>query len=219
MIEAVIFDMDGVLIDSEPLWKVAQKRAFGQVGLNMTTEMCNITMGFRTSEVSQYWFEKTPWAGKTPQEISDDMISFAMDEIKARGEAMKGVKETLNWLKNNNYKLALASSSVMRLIDVVVDKLEIRSYFDVIQSAEKEEYGKPHPAVFITTAKNLGLNPYQCLVIEDSANGVIAAKAAKMKVVAIPDPLLANDKRFAIAEASLQNMTQLTRELIESLPL
>ncbi|MBO9702631.1 MAG: hexitol phosphatase HxpB [Sporocytophaga sp.] len=216
MIKAVIFDMDGILIDSEPLWKIAEKKAFAKVGLIMSTEMCNLTMGYRINEVTDYWYERRPWKGKSKDEVTEDIIQTVIDEIKANGNELKGVKRSLRLLKEQNYKIALASSSAMRIINVVVDKLEIREYFDSICSAETEPYGKPHPAVFITAADKLKIDPHQCLVIEDSVNGVIAGKAARMKVVAIPDESLSGDKRFIIADTILPDLDHLTLDLIRS---
>jgi HAD superfamily hydrolase (TIGR01509 family) len=209
--------MDGVLIDSEPLWKIAEKKAFARVGIAMTTEMCNLTMGYRTNEVVDYWFHRQPWTGSSQEIVSEDLITTVIEEILNRGKILPGVKDALAFLKFRNVPIALASSSPTRIIDVVLDKLGIRSYFDVIQSAEKEEYGKPHPAVFITTAKRLKIHPFYCMVIEDSVNGVIAAKAARMKAVAVPDGSQAGDKRFLVADAILPDLTFFNEALLGDL--
>jgi mannitol-1-/sugar-/sorbitol-6-/2-deoxyglucose-6-phosphatase len=206
MIDAIIFDMDGVLIDSEPLWKIAEKKAFAKVGITLTTAMCNLTMGYRVNEVVDYWYEKFPWKDKAKKDVENDIVEICLNEIRTTGREMEGVTECLLRLKKSNYRLALASSSSTKIIDVIIDQLSIRHFFEVIQSAENEEFGKPHPAVFLTTAKKLKVNPQNCLVIEDSVNGVIAAKACRMKVIAIPDKELAGDKRFAIADVILKSM-------------
>jgi mannitol-1-/sugar-/sorbitol-6-/2-deoxyglucose-6-phosphatase len=218
MIKAVIFDMDGVLIDSEPLWKIAEKKTFAKVGISLTTEMCNLTMGYRSNEVVDYWYEKFPWEGISKNELEEDMVSSVTDEISANGKAMAGVDQALNIFKENNFKIGLASSSSSKIINVVLDQLGIRHFFDVVQSAENEEYGKPHPAVFLQAAARLKVHPTHCLVIEDSVNGVIAAKAARMKVIAIPDHTLAGDKRFAIADIMLNSLEELeVSELVKKL--
>jgi mannitol-1-/sugar-/sorbitol-6-/2-deoxyglucose-6-phosphatase len=209
MIKAVIFDMDGVLIDSEPLWKIGEKKAFAKVGISLTTEMCNLTMGYRSNEVVDYWYEKFPWEGISKIEVEEDMVKSVTDEIRYKGKAMVGVDQALNIFKENNFKIGLASSSSSKIINVVIDQLGIRHFFDVVQSAENEEYGKPHPAVFLQAAAKLKVHPTHCLVIEDSVNGVIAAKAARMKVMAIPDHSLAGDKRFAIADLMMSSLNHL----------
>jgi mannitol-1-/sugar-/sorbitol-6-/2-deoxyglucose-6-phosphatase len=215
MIDAVIFDMDGVLIDSEPLWKIAEKKAFAKVGIMLSTEMCNLTMGYRTNEVVDYWYEKFPWAGKEKHEVEKDIVEIFLNVMRVNGKEMAGVSDALEKLKKNNFRIALASSSPMKIIDVVIDQLGIRHFFEVVQSAETEEFGKPHPAVFLSAAKKLKVNPTHCLVIEDSVNGVIAAKAARMKVIAVPDKELVGDKRFVIADSILKSLVDFeVKELV-----
>ncbi len=104
--------------------------------------------------------------------------------------------------------MALASASYFKLINATLNKLELRDQFNVIHSAEIEPYGKPHPGIFLTTAKNLGVDPEFCLVFEDSLNGVIAAKAARMKCVCVPDPAFRNDTRFSIADIILNSLEE-----------
>lgn len=206
--------MDGVLIDSEPFWKIAEKKVFAKVGITMSTEMCNLTMGYRINEVADYWYERMPWDGKTKEEVTEDIVNEVINQIRDGGKAMQGVITLLKWLKEKDYKIALASSSSMVIIEAVLERLGIADFFHVVHSAEKEEYGKPHPAVFIYAAKRLNTLPMHCLVIEDSVNGVIAAKAAKMKAVAVPDTSLREDKRFMVADLIVNSLKEITPELI-----
>ncbi len=204
--KAIIFDMDGVLIDSEPLWKIAEVEGFGKVGLDLTHTDCEETVGLRIDQVVEMWYKKTKWTGKTVKEVETDIVDVLIREIRAQGKSLTGVMETLEKCKNSGLKIGLATSSCQRIIDVVVHKLKIADYFEVMHSAEYEEYGKPNPAVFINCAKQLGVDPTDCLVIEDSFNGVLAAKAARMKVIAVPEKTHQKDDRFIIADAVLPSL-------------
>lgn len=206
--ELVIFDMDGLLIDSEPYWKIAEKKVFGQLGLDLTDELLRQVMGYRLSEVVVHWYTYKPWPNPNFAQVEADVLASVKELIISEAQAMPGVYKILEHCKQQGYKIALASSSAMELINVVVDKLNIRNYFDVIWSAQYEEYGKPHPAIFLSVAKKLNVEPNKCLVFEDAINGVIAAKAAKMKCIAIPEHAAFNDPRFAIADEKINSLTQ-----------
>ncbi|MCH8018716.1 HAD hydrolase-like protein, partial [candidate division KSB1 bacterium] len=114
MIKAVIFDMDGVLIDSEPFWQEAEKLIFAQVGIQLTTKMCMETMGMRVDEVVTYRYEKQPWQGKSLEDIESEILDEMETSITLKGEAMEGVGYILNFFQRKNIRLALASSSYMR---------------------------------------------------------------------------------------------------------
>lgn len=207
--KAVIFDMDGVLIDSEPLWKIAEIEGFGKVGLNLTKTDCEETVGLRIDEVVRLWHRKVGWNTLSVEQVADDIVDVLIREIYEQGKALSGVYESLDMLRNAGYKIALATSSYQRIIHAVLDKLQIAHYFDEIHSAEFEKLGKPHPAVFLTTAEKLGVHPVDCLVIEDSFNGVLAAKSARMKVIAIPEKSHAYDQRLIIADKILDSLHDL----------
>ncbi len=214
-IKAVIFDMDGVLIDSEPLWRQAEIETFAKVGLSFSNEMCMQTMGMRTSEVIDYWYKLTPWKGKSVKKVEAELLQRVTQLIIEKGNAMIGVGFALNYFKEKGFKIALASSSPMRLIEAVINKLLIKESFEVINSAEFLIFGKPHPEIFIKTAQDLGVHADECLVIEDSFNGVLAAKSAMMKVIAIPDDENVNDNRFVIADHILNDLEQIKEIVIE----
>jgi len=158
-IKAVIYDMDGVLINSEPLWRKAEIITFAKVGLHFTEDMCRETMGMRLYEVVEYWFHKTPWKGKTLQEVEKELLQTVTELIINDGKALEGVKASLDFFKSKNYKIALASSSALSLIYTCLNKLGIKNYFSVINSAEKLNYGKPHPEIYLKTAVQLNVNP------------------------------------------------------------
>lgn len=215
--KAIIFDMDGVIIDSEPLWKIAEVEGFGKVGLDLTHTDCEETVGLRIDQVVQMWYQKVGWNTKSPQEVETDIVDILIREIKAQGRALEGLYETLEKLSKTNLKIGLATSSYQRIINAVLEKLNITQYFHVIHSAEFEALGKPHPAVFISTAEMLKVNPVDCLVIEDSLNGVLAAKSARMKVIAIPEKTHHYDERLIIADKILPSLNHFSLEDAEKL--
>ena len=187
MIEAVIFDMDGLIIDSEPLWKIAEIESFKEIGFDFTKEMCALTTGMRIDEVVHYWRKKLKWESPSNNEVVNSIQSKMIDLIKKNGSLLPGVLDTLKLLKEKNIPIALASSSAMVLIDTVVNSLGIKDYFKIIHSAENEKAGKPDPAVFLTTAKLLKIEPEKCLVLEDSKAGMEAGLNAKMRTIVIPE--------------------------------
>jgi len=215
MLQAVIFDMDGLLVDSEPLWRRAEQAIFPKVSIELTDEMCMQTMGLRVDEVVRYWFERRPWNGHSQEEIAAEVLDAVVELVEKEARPMEGVGYILDFFKERDFKIALASSSAYRLIDAVIDKFSIRSYFDVLQSAEDQPYGKPHPGVFITTAVRLGVNPTACLVFEDSFAGLIASRAARMKVVVVPEGEAFYQSRFEIADLKLRSLRQFDEEALK----
>lgn len=209
--------MDGVLIDSEPLWKLAEIEGFGKVGINLTHTDCEETVGLRIDEVVKLWHKKSPWEGKSIDAVSQDIVDILIREIRTQGKALEGVHDTLDKLNSLGYSIGLATSSYERIIHAVLEKLEIKSYFHQVHSAEHETHGKPHPAVFLTTAGKLGINPADCLVIEDSFNGVLAAKAARMKVVAVPEKSHRYDERLIISDKIISSLKDFDIEELKML--
>nr|WP_299202891.1 hexitol phosphatase HxpB [uncultured Brumimicrobium sp.] len=213
-IDTVIFDMDGVLIDSEPLWKAAEIKVFETIGIDFIKVGGEKTVGLRIDEVIDYWYEKYPWENKTKAQVVDEIMLEMVNGIQANGEPMKGVIEILEFFKSKGMKIGLASSSYQVLIDTSLEKLGIAHYFDVTLSAQNCTYGKPHPEVYIETAKLLKSEPQNCLVIEDSLNGVIAGKAAKMNVVAVPDGTHTVTEQLKVADLRVDNLKELVKVLL-----
>ncbi len=208
--------MDGLLIDSEPVWRRSLVKVYNGMGIPLTIDMCKQTMGMRIDEVVEYW------AGRyalpvTKEKMVSDILQEVISLIRAEGKAMPGVEEIISLFASQKIPMAIASSSTMAVIDAVLERVSIKDKMKVIHSAEHEPYGKPHPGVFITTAEKLGVPTGECLVFEDSANGVLAAKAAKMKCVAVPDSTVFNDKRFGIADLTLASLKEFTLEHFRSL--
>ncbi|MBS1781299.1 MAG: hexitol phosphatase HxpB [Bacteroidetes bacterium] len=217
MINTALFDMDGLLFDTEPLWGISMLRVAEKHGIPITRERFKDTRGFHIYEVTEFWSVKYPWEGKSSQEVAEEILDDIIALTKIEGRIMPGVLNALKMFKAEGFKIGLASSSPTRMIEALVEHFGIREYFDCLTSADEVELGKPHPAVFMHCATQLGAKPINCVVLEDSVNGMISGKAARMKVIAIPEPIHFDDPRFSLADARLSSMEDLDMDVIKRL--
>jgi HAD superfamily hydrolase (TIGR01509 family) len=212
MIEAVIFDMDGLLVDSEPLWRAAEKKVFETVDIHLTDTDFEQFMGFKINDVVEFWHNHKSWTNKSKADVENEILDELEFLIDTQGGPMAGVEYILDFFQNKKIPMAIASSSPTLIIKSVLKKLNITDRFKVVHSAEMERYGKPHPAVYITAANLLKVSTVNCLVFEDSFNGLIAAKAAKTKTVSIPEGDAYDQSKFDIADFKLRSLTEFTEE-------
>ena len=211
-LNTVIFDMDGLLIDSEPLWGEAADEIFQRYGVQLTKAQYATTTGMRTREFVEWWFHHFKIDASHNAIAEQDILNTVVEKVLLKGKPMQGVEHIFNFFISRNFKIGLASSSGMPLIDVVVDKLGIRNYLHAISSAADLPYGKPHPQVFLNCAEKLNSHPRECICFEDSFNGMIAAKAAVMKCVVVPAAHESQHIKFNAADlklSSLQNFNEL----------
>ena len=213
--KAAIFDMDGLLLDSEPLWKEAEITVFNSVGVPLTKELCQETVGVRIDGVVRYWYKKFPWQKESLKSVEARILDEVSRLILKDGRLMPGVSETIEALRTANYTLAVASSSPMQLIRAALERFEVIDFFSVLHSAEFEEKGKPDPAVYLSTISRLGSDPRDCIALEDSVPGVRAAKSAGARVIAVPDPADISNPGFAAADVVLSSLTDFSIERIE----
>jgi HAD superfamily hydrolase (TIGR01509 family) len=204
--DGVIYDMDGVLTDSEPLWKIAMEDVFKSVGCSLTKEDFQRTVGLRIDEVIVYWYQVAPWSDASPKEVENAIVQRMIELLTARATPLLGVVESLEFFSSKGLKIGLATSSYQVLIDCILDTLQIRHFFQTVHSAEYELFGKPHPAVYLTAAKNLELDPRRCLVIEDSLNGIISGKAARMTVFCVPEKTHHPEPKLILADAQFDDL-------------
>ncbi|PIR04323.1 MAG: 2-deoxyglucose-6-phosphatase [Candidatus Magasanikbacteria bacterium CG11_big_fil_rev_8_21_14_0_20_39_34] len=215
MAQAIIFDMDGLLIDSEPLWRESEVETFKKWGYPFREEYCFETMGMRVDVVVEHWIGKFGGNQEEKENLSNAIMDAVIERIHAKGELMPGVQELLNLFCERKIPMSIASSSYMRVIDAVVDKFRLKECLDVIYSAENEPFGKPHPGVYLTTAKKLHVSPEHCLVFEDSIAGVQAAKSAGMKCVAVPTKEIRHKKEFEDADYILDSLVDFSFGLLD----
>jgi mannitol-1-/sugar-/sorbitol-6-/2-deoxyglucose-6-phosphatase len=212
-IDAVVFDMDGVLLDSEPIWRAVEREIFAGLGIRVTDDDLRETMGVRIADVVERWHRRHPWAEPSRAEVAAAVVDGVARRIEEAGVLHPGVRGAIDRLESDGVRLALASSSPMRLIRAVLAMGELEERFDVVVTAEGEVRGKPDPAVYLSAARALGVAPARCLAIEDSINGVRAAKAAGMVCVAIPAS--DNDADFGEADLVLGSLDELDRRIWE----
>lgn len=217
MINTVLYDMDGLLLDTEPLWGVSMLRVAEKHKIPITREKFKETRGLRIYEVTDYWAIKYPWEGKTSAEVAEEILDDIIELSKTDGSVLPGIQHSLDMFKENGFKIGLASASPYRMIKALTDHFDLTHYFDCISSADSVTLGKPHPSVFLHCAENLGSNPLECVVLEDSINGMIAGKAARMAVIVVPDAVHFDDPRFSLADAKLKSMENIDMDLIRKL--
>ncbi len=211
---SVIFDMDGVLIDSEPLWQLAEVEVFRSVGVPLNLEMCKETSGLRMDAAVNYWFDKFPWKTKSRVEVENEVKEIVCNLIIDKGVAKPGAISLIRELEKFKIPVAICSSSSLKIIKQVCHKLGIIDAFQVLQTAEDCTYGKPHPDPYLTTAKHLNVLPSRCVVIEDSLFGSISGKSAGMKVIAVPEKHNINKTIFDFCDAKFQSLEKVTVEFI-----
>jgi len=219
--EAVVLDMDGVLIDTEPVWRAAQSAVFAGFGVALSERDLLDSTGQPIEELIPIWRRRSPGpdpAGPelTDDEIADRIIDQVIAYVKARGRPMPGVTAAIALFERCGLRLAIASSSPLRLIDAVCDRLGL-TRITVRCSAMDEARGKPAPDVYLTAARRLGVAAAGCLALEDSPAGIASARSAGMRCVAVPDPLLAADPRYREADLVLESLTGLDEAALRRL--
>lgn len=210
-IATAIFDMDGLLIDSEPLWLQAEMDIFSSLGLDLS-DRHNLpdTLGLRIDLVVRMWFQAMPWQGPSQQEVAGCIIERAIELVREKRPLLPGVQQALELCRSLDLNIGLASASPLHMQQQVLKMFDLESYFDQLVSAEYLPHSKPHPEVYLIAAERLGSDPQHCITLEDSFNGMIATKAARMKSIVIPAHEYSQDPRWALADLKLQSLEQLT---------
>ena len=208
-IEAVVFDMDGVLVDTEHLWDEVREALTEEWGGRYTPEAQEAMMGMSSPEWSRYLHEVVGLR-EPPEVINAEVVRRMLERYEMDLPVVPGAVEAVRRLAGAGYRLAVASSSNRELIDAVLRRLELTSVFDVTVSSEEVARGKPDPDVYLETARRLSVEPARCAAIEDSASGIRAAHAAGMRVIAYPNrPYPPAADVLALAERALNSLDEL----------
>ncbi len=208
---AAIFDMDGLLIDSEPLWDRAELEVLDSLGVDISRrdELPDL-LGLRIDLVVDLWFAQQPWRGLDRAEVTASIIRRAIQLVEESRPLLPGVREAVALCKAQGLKIGLASASPLHMLEKVLEMFELRDQFDALASAEHLPYSKPHPQVYLDCAAKLGIAPMSCVALEDSVNGMIASKAARMRSIVVPEAENSRDPRFVLADVKLTSLQQLT---------
>ncbi|HEV3213851.1 MAG TPA: HAD-IA family hydrolase [Acidimicrobiales bacterium] len=205
---AAVFDMDGLLVDSEVLWHQAEFEILVPLGAAIDADATRATKGMFVAEVVAHHRERGEWRAPDDAAVVAAILARVGDLVEARGELLPGAARALSLCARLG-PLALASSTPYELIDRTLRHFGLTGVFEVVHSAEDEPLGKPDPGVFLTAARRLGVAPGRCLAFEDSPAGVRAAVAATMGCVAVPTVEERGDPAFALATLVLDTLADL----------
>ena len=209
--------MDGVLIDSENHWQRNERTLFGELGIELTDELLVQTRGLTTVEMVAHWSSRFSIDGISREELMKEYDRRMIHIMETDVPIMDGAVEAIQFFRDKKIPVALATCSTGDHIEAAMGKHDLKKYFSLMISAADNMQGKPHPEVYIRTAGLLGTDPTHCLAFEDSFFGVISAKAAKMKVVAMPDPEEYDQLRFGAADLKIRSLRELNNEVFEKL--
>jgi HAD superfamily hydrolase (TIGR01509 family) len=209
VIDAVVFDLDGVLLDSEQVWDEVREQLTRERGGHWHGNAQREMMGMSSIEWSRYMHD-TLGLAEPPKEISAEVVRRLEERYRNQLPLLAGAREAVERLAAH-WPLGLASSSNRALIDLVLDVSGLARFFRVTVSSEEVARGKPAPDVYLEAARRLEVAPENCAAVEDSSNGLRSAKAAGMRLIAIPNPHFPPDEEsLALADVTLGSLAELT---------
>ena len=214
MIQAVVFDLDGVLIQSEEVWDSVRERYVVERGGRYDEEVQRAMMGMSAPEWSRYLRDEAG-VPEEPEAINRDVVELMLEAYRRELPLLPGAQETVRRIAAT-FRLALASSSNREIFEEVLDLAGLEDCFQATVSSEEVARGKPAPDVYLEAARRLGVEPELCAAVEDSHAGIRSAKTAGMRVLAIPNPSYPpDDETLALADVTLASLDELTPERIE----
>ncbi len=190
---------------------------FGALGLHLTEQDVRQTMGLRIDDAVRHWWVRSPWPGLAPSDVERAVTARVAELVSLHGEPMPGALDAVELCGRLALPAAVCSGSYAVVIQAALDRLGIGPAITAWHSAEWEPLGKPHPAAYLSTAAKLGVDPTRCLAVEDSFNGAVAAKAARMRVVAVPEPDAFDSPRWGLCDAVLPSLLGLDEALLRRL--
>lgn len=210
---AALFDMDGLLIDSEPLWEQAEVEVIASLGVDTSVrDTMPDLLGLRIDLVVDLWYQYAPWKTPSRDEVVKRIIHRAIELVDERRPLLPGVEQALQLCRDQGFRIGLASASPLFMLQHVLQTFGLTDYFDTLASAESLPFSKPHPQVYLNAAHALDISPLRCVTLEDSINGMIATKAARMRSIVVPSAEHFRDPRWVLADKKLNSLEALTLE-------
>lgn len=215
---AAIFDMDGLLFDTDPhLWRESMWEVSQKYGVKIDPALFKYTQGLRIYEVTSFWKEKIGWEPSiSAREMGDEIIENITQRTIRKGQLLPGVLSTLETLHAANIRMGVATSSPMKMLAPLIEHFGIGHYFEHLSSADTCDAGKPHPEVYLNCAAAMGVQPWNCVAFEDSVNGMVAANAARMKVIVVPEHEKIANPKFGLADLILPSLSNFNLQEFEA---
>ena len=215
-VRACVFDMDGVLIDTEPVWRRVEREVFARVGVELTEEQVRETWGLRIDDLVEHWYHVRGWKDVRPRAVQHEIVREIVDHVRSDGVPLPGAVEAVRMAHDAGLRVGIASSSSRPVIEAVMERLGIAGLVDAACTADDETLGKPDPAVYLSAARRLGVDADHCVAIEDSPFGVVSAKRAGMICVAVRTEAV-DPSAVADADVVIDSLTDFTPDLLKAL--
>lgn len=209
VLRAVVFDMDGVLVDTEPVWHAVETAVLASLGVTLSDADSRETVGVRAVDAVAAWRRRHPWRGASTESVAARIVEGVIAHVRDGGARIDGAIDVVRGVRDAGLRCAVASSSPAHMIAAVLDAIGASDLVEVTCSADDEVHGKPAPDVYLRAAQRLGVDPADCLAVEDSVNGVLSALAAGMRCAVVPDPRAVGDPRIDAATVRLRSIRDL----------
>jgi beta-phosphoglucomutase-like phosphatase (HAD superfamily) len=206
---AVIFDMDGLLVDTEPTWRAVHTEVFGELGLELSRWPNVVTTGMRVDEVVAMRRTYHDWGEPADEVVASRITSLVAERVPSTAVICAGAPEAIGWCRERQLRVGLATGSRWPVIEAVLSSFGLESAFDACVSAGDLAYGKPHPGVYLDAAAELGVPAASCLAFEDAINGLVSAAAARMRTVIVPAGSSVGDPRTVLADVQLDSLLEI----------
>lgn len=209
--------MDGIIIDAELHWRKAETSIFGQLGICLSPNLCELTKLMKVSEATDFWYRQKPWKFPILEVVEKELVSCIERDIADNGKALPGAIEMLRYFKECGFKIALTSRYPLSTITAVMEKFDIEKYFDVLTSSEEVYKSKPSPLVYFHTLEKLRLMPGEVIAFDNSEDGALAAVSAGIKSILVNQNEYIEDEKLIFSIIKLNSLLDYYKYITKNL--